>query len=167
MAIIVTALFLGVIMAGLAARADASTPPPNLDRIYQETAEQYGEDWRLLKAFARVESSENPKAVNLNDPSYGLFQIQAFWLFHFGLIDERAYPDQVRDYLIDPVRATDCACRILQYFRKRTNPHTLAPFKFPSEADIYNVGETLWAKGRRNLSYRDRVKNEYQRLTAL
>ena len=32
-------------------------------------------DWKLLKAIAKTESSENPKAINRSDPSYGLGQV--------------------------------------------------------------------------------------------
>ena len=47
----------------------------NFDPLYQKYGEKYGVDWRLLKAIAQVESSENPQAVNPADPSYGLMQI--------------------------------------------------------------------------------------------
>jgi len=46
-----------------------------LDDLYQKWGTQSGLDWRLLKAIARVESSENPNAVNPADPSTGLMQI--------------------------------------------------------------------------------------------
>lgn len=47
----------------------------DLDSIYKDMAEQYGLDWRLLKAIAIVESSERPEVKNPADPSYGLMQV--------------------------------------------------------------------------------------------
>ena len=46
-----------------------------LDDVFQTVGEQYGVDWRLLKAVASVESSLRPDAYNPDDPSYGLMQI--------------------------------------------------------------------------------------------
>lgn len=50
------------------------------DEIYQRHGTAYGVDWRLLKAHAQVESSENPSAFNpekagADDGSYGLMQV--------------------------------------------------------------------------------------------
>jgi hypothetical protein len=163
-----------VVLAALAVafvdRGDAmANAPANLDAIYKSVAEVYGEDWRLLKAFARKESSENPLAVNPGDPSYGLFAIQSHWLVYFKQLDlkDSDREAKAREMLSDPTFATDMCCRILRYFRNRTNPSTLAGFRFPEEADIYNVGETLWAKGVRNAAYRDFIVSEYRKLSAV
>ena len=52
------------------------TPPAgSLDEIYQRYGLFYDLDWRLIKAVATVESSQNPDAVNRADPSYGLMQV--------------------------------------------------------------------------------------------
>ena len=50
-------------------------PTSDLDAIYMRHGTQKGIDWRLIKAIAQVESSEQPNAVNPSDPSYGLMQI--------------------------------------------------------------------------------------------
>lgn len=49
---------------------------------YQEAGQRYGIDPTLLRAIAKVESSENPRAVNQNKGStdYGLMQINSSWL---------------------------------------------------------------------------------------
>lgn len=49
---------------------------------YQEAGLRYGIDPVLLRAIAKVESSENPKAINHNASStdYGLMQINSSWL---------------------------------------------------------------------------------------
>lgn len=57
--------------AGIAEAAGEST----LDELYVKHGQQNGLDPMLLKAVAMVESSENPKAKNPLDPSYGLMQI--------------------------------------------------------------------------------------------
>jgi soluble lytic murein transglycosylase-like protein len=45
------------------------------DDLYQRYGSIYNIDWKLIKAIAIVESSENPNAVNPNDPSVGLMQV--------------------------------------------------------------------------------------------
>lgn len=49
---------------------------------YQEAGLRYGIDPVLLRAIAKVESNENPKAINHNASStdYGLMQINSSWL---------------------------------------------------------------------------------------
>jgi hypothetical protein len=136
--------------------AGAPAPgPKSIDDIIRESAAVHGQEFALMKAIARKESSFNPSAVNLSDPSYGLFQIQDFWLPHAG------YP-QDKNLLLDPVVAADVAGWILGYFQKRVNPHTGRTFTFPAEVDIYNVGETLWRNGVRNITYRDDVTRFYR-----
>jgi soluble lytic murein transglycosylase-like protein len=45
------------------------------DVLYQVEAAKHGIDWRLVKAVASAESSENPNAENRRDPSVGLMQL--------------------------------------------------------------------------------------------
>lgn len=49
--------------------------PVSLDDLYNRWGSHYNVDPLLLKAIARVESSENPNAENPTDPSVGLMQI--------------------------------------------------------------------------------------------
>lgn len=52
--------------------------PPNtisLREIYEKWGQRYGVDPDLIQAIARIESNENPSAVNPLDPSTGLMQI--------------------------------------------------------------------------------------------
>jgi len=46
-----------------------------LESLYIKHGINKGVDWKLLKAIATVESSENPNAKNPLDPSVGLMQI--------------------------------------------------------------------------------------------
>jgi hypothetical protein len=47
----------------------------SLDDLYKKYGDRFSLDPLLLKAIAQVESSENPKAKNPADPSYGLMQL--------------------------------------------------------------------------------------------
>ena len=71
----------------------------SLDELYDKWGNIYGVDPMLLKAIAKVESNENPKAKNPNDPSYGLMQI-----FYTGTnkfyID--GWPPSSEEQLYDP-----------------------------------------------------------------
>ena len=136
-----------------------SAPPAvvtlTIAEIIESAAAKWNQDPALMKAIAQKESGNNPAAVNPSDPSYGLFQIQEFWLSYFGYRRDK-------QLLMDPVIASDVAARILRYFRLRVNPLTGDYFQFPAEVDIYNVGETKWARGVRNPAYRDDVARLYR-----
>ncbi len=85
-------LFLGLIAAVVttftAKKAGATpttlTPQPytagvtagggKYDALYKKYATSRV-DWKMLKAIAKTESSENPNAINRSDPSYGLGQV--------------------------------------------------------------------------------------------
>lgn len=74
------AIIVGVLGAALALGAGAAVAAPRredtLDDVYRRHGASYGVDWRLLKAHAQVESSENPQAVNAADnESLGLMQV--------------------------------------------------------------------------------------------
>ena len=58
-----------------AAGSGSAAPATSLDDLYRKHGHRYGVAPALLKAIARVESSENPAAINPSDPSYGLMQI--------------------------------------------------------------------------------------------
>lgn len=47
-----------------------------MDELYKKHGAAFGVDWRLIKAHAQVESSENPAAINRADnESIGVMQI--------------------------------------------------------------------------------------------
>lgn len=70
--LLVAALALVIPRRALAAGSAVS----DYDSLYQRHGAQLGLDWRLLKAVAQVESSENPAAVNTADnESIGLMQV--------------------------------------------------------------------------------------------
>jgi hypothetical protein len=116
------------------------------DVILNLAAHDYADHAAFLLAEALTESSFNPKAKSSS--SYGLFQIQHTpgfsWLRYFG------YSDADVERLFDPTFNTNMAIRIFRYFERKG-------FVFPDQADIYYVGETLWAKGERNAAYQKKV----------
>lgn len=65
---------LAIIAKGKSAQAATHIELP-LDSLYAKYGRSANLDWKLLKAIAIVESSENPKAINPADPSYGLGQV--------------------------------------------------------------------------------------------
>jgi hypothetical protein len=101
----------------------------------------------FLQGLAFEESSLNPLAKSKAN-SLGLFQI--YHAQNFSWLRWQGYTDADVSKLYDPVFNTNLAIEIVRYFESRG-------FVFPDEADIYNVGETLWWKGQRNISYRNNV----------
>ncbi len=137
-----------VLGAGALSAATPDSGGGSLEFMIRRTAISFGCDPAVMLAICQKESNFNPSAINPSDPSYGLFQIMEFWLRHFG------YTENYQSLLQAEFNA-QVACRIVLYFQARG-------FRFPDQADIYNVGETLWAKGVRNVSYREDVKAFYR-----
>lgn len=135
--------------ASAATTPDAPSPYETVEMMVRRVAQQRGQDPALILAFCQKESSLNPAAFNPNDPSYGLMGINPVpWLEYFGYS-----PDYTQLYSGE--FNVNLGCQIISYFQDRN-------FRFPDEADIYNVGETLWKKGVRNTAYRAAVKSFYQ-----
>ncbi|MEL6284411.1 MAG: lytic transglycosylase domain-containing protein, partial [Pseudomonadota bacterium] len=65
----------GYIPSGPDSPIDLGQKAFGFDRVYQKYGDLHGIDWRLIKAIATVESSENPSALNPNDPSVGMMQV--------------------------------------------------------------------------------------------
>lgn len=129
----------------------------NILELIRSKAIRHNVDPDLMTAIVEKESSYNPAAINPTDPSYGLGQIQTFWLKYFGYVEDHRL-------LLDPDTNLEVMARILKYFRSRVNPKTGQLFRFPEDVDVYNVGETKWAKGIRNTSYRDHVTQIFNRI---
>lgn len=148
--VVVAAVVLIFLMGAgsLAAGAVVSSGGRDVRTMIKETAVASGVDPALMLAICQTESNFNAGAINPGDPSYGLFQIQVFWLSSFGYNADW-------NLLMDPEFNAQIACQIISYFQGKG-------FSFPSQADIYNVGETQWRKGVRNVAYRDRVTNAYR-----
>src|ERR1041385_8778598 len=59
---------------------DVGSTPLDVQQIICDAAVAHGVEPALMLAIAKKESSFNPANINPSDPSYGLFQIQTFWL---------------------------------------------------------------------------------------
>lgn len=99
------------------AMASTSTVDNDPNKIYKEAGARYNVDWRLLKAIAQVESSENANAVNPSDPSYGLMQV----LCTGGEVCQNRFPavngwqGMTKTKLLDPEVNIDIATQILKW----------------------------------------------------
>lgn len=141
-------LVLGVLLRPVAAEAAAGDRVGRMKVLVRAAAQTEGVSAALALAIVQVESSFDPAAKNPEDPSYGLGQVQPAWFRFYGFDTNEAS-------MLDPALNARVTCRIIRYFMERG-------FEFPSEADIYNVGETYWARGMRNVAYRDRVEAAYR-----
>lgn len=136
-----------------------------LDEIYIKYALIHGMDWRLLKAIAKVESSERPTAKNAADPSYGLMQILCVTpagnqltrcTNKFNIVGwDKATPES----LLDPDFNVSLASQILQW--------NLQNYGFPKGIAVYNA----WSARNdppngpfRNQGYVDKVLSAYRSL---
>lgn len=101
----------------------------------------------FLQGLALEESSLDPSAKS-NRTSYGLFQI--FHASNFSWLRWAGFTSNDFNKLFDPTFNTNLAIKVVRYFESRG-------FVFPRDADVYNVGETEWQKGKRNVDYRNKV----------
>jgi len=101
----------------------------------------------FLQGLALEESSLDPSAAS-SKTSYGLFQI--FHAKNFSWLRWAGYTEADFKRLYDPMFNAILAIKIVRYFEGKG-------FVFPRDSDIYNVGETEWRKGKRNVDYRQKV----------
>jgi soluble lytic murein transglycosylase-like protein len=110
-------------------------------------------DPAMALAIIEKESRFDPLAINKSDPSYGLGQVQTFWVPYFDM----GSLAEARQLLLGPEFNARITALIIRYFfYDRT-------FAWPEEADIYNVGETKWRAGIRSESYKRAVSTNYLR----
>jgi soluble lytic murein transglycosylase-like protein len=128
-----------------------------LQKQIVEWAKACGQDPALVLAFCQVESSFNPQAYRaepkIHDASYGLMQILYQTAISLGFAG-------TADQLFDPQTNVLWGCQALNYFQSKG-------FSLPAEADIYNVGETLWRKGVRNAGYQQKIQSAYEKWRGL
>ena len=91
-----------------------------LNDLYIKYGQIYGLDWRLLKAVAIVESSENPDAINPKDPSWGLMQVLCVQGGEGPVTTNlpavrRGWPPAYCSELLDPDYCVSIAAQILKW----------------------------------------------------
>jgi soluble lytic murein transglycosylase-like protein len=119
-----------------------------LDELIKYKAGKYGIEERLLRAIIKVESNFNPQAKNLNDPSYGLCQINPALAKGLGF-----FPDEY--LLYDPAYNLEVACVFLSHLKRKYNND------LDSIIQAYNLGETKFDKGYKSPDYLEKVKKYY------
>jgi soluble lytic murein transglycosylase-like protein len=143
-------------------QADANAKPkgPSLNDLYKKHGRQKGVDWRLLKAIARVESSENPQAFNPNDPSIGLMQVLCR-ADESGKctnkLNVQGWPPEDGTELFDPDYNLHIAAQILAW--------NIDQFGMPKGIAVYNAWKARHAPDEGpfpNQGYVDKVMREYE-----
>lgn len=133
-----------------------------MDDIYRRHAQSVGVDWRLLKAIARVESSENPNAVNPSDPSVGLMQILCVPDGKGGCANKfniAGWPPKNREELFNPDFNVLLGAQILAW-----NIQTFGTSKGIAVYNSWSARNDPRNGPFRNQSYVDKVMAEYRAL---
>ena len=108
---------------------------------------RYGVDPNIVAAVVsweqRSDKTWNPKAVNPSDPSYGLGQVTPYIGVKAGVIPSE------KDYtgLFDPQRNLNAVAWFLHYLLWDMK------FSLDEAVQIYNLGESRWAQGKRVPDY--------------
>lgn len=135
----------------------------DLDALYIKHGQQKGVDAMLLKAIARVESNENPNAVNATDPSYGLMQV----LCRDGIggctnkLDVLDWNDASKTRLMDPDFNLHIASQILAW-----NVRTYGFMKGIAVYNSWGAHEDPREGPFRNDAYVKKVLGQYDSLLA-
>jgi soluble lytic murein transglycosylase-like protein len=105
-----------------------------------------GIDWRLVKAVAIVESKLNHKAKgHIGITSYGLMQLGAW--------HARVHKIKIID-LYNPSINVRIGSKYLR--------DMIVKYGFKEGIQIYSLGETKYAKGKRNIRYYNKVLKAYR-----
>lgn len=124
------------------------------DDIFKKWASMRGLDWKLLRAFATVESDLKETAVGDGGASIGLMQVQ--------LIIGKAYAGvQNLSELYDPDKNVEAGSGFIADLMSKYGGH------LDSVVQAYNLGETKFNKGYLSLEYLAKVKKEYETLKAV
>jgi soluble lytic murein transglycosylase-like protein len=166
---LIAIIIAGLIALGVLKKLDLNhvnltDPEITLDYLYERHGLQKGVDWMLLKAIARVESSENPRAKNPLDPSIGLMQIlcqpdgQGGCKNRFHILD---WPPESEAALYDPDLNIHFGSQILAW--------NVQTYGLKKGVAVYNCWDSRLdpASGPfRNQRYVDKVFREYSAIKA-
>lgn len=121
------------------------------DDIFKKWGSMRGLDWKLLRAFATVESNLKEMALGDNGASIGLMQVQ--------LIIGKAYAGvQNLSELYNPDKNIEAGSGFISDLMRKYDGD------LDSVIQAYNLGETKFNKGYKSLDYLAKVKKEYEAL---
>jgi len=145
---IFTILYLSKLLKGRAGET------PEIRNLVLLKSSQWGVEPALIRAIIRAESNFNPRAKNPADPSYGLMQITPGLASDFGLIADPFSPTrQEINMLYNEANNMDVGCWYLSRLTSK--------YPFDTAVQMYNVGESGFNKGVRNLNYLEKVRKYY------
>jgi len=131
-----------------------------LDEIYKNAGDQYGVDWKLIKAHAIIESSERPGVKNSADPSYGLMQILCLPDGNGGCRNKfniKGWPPKTSEELFDPVYNVDLGAQIIRW-----NQDTYGLKQGIAVYNNWGARNDSYDGPYRNQAYVDKVLTEYR-----
>ena len=137
----------------------------SLDDLYKKYGDRFSLDPLLLKAIAQVESSENPKAKNPADPSYGLMQLLCVPNGAGGCknrLNVLGWPPENVEKLYDPDYSVYIGAQILSWNQGR--------YGFNKGIAVYNSWSAHTAPQEGpfpNQGYLDKVLSKYRALGGL
>lgn len=120
----------------------------NLEDFYKQYGEEYGIDWKLIKAVAIVESSENPASIGDAGKSFGLMQVQETVGRFYGV---------TKDLLLLPKENIKAGAAFLR--------DMINKYGIDGGIQAYNLGETKYRKGLKSPTYLSKVKKIWSKLT--
>lgn len=148
--------------AGVPAVPPATKPAKYLYAdLFEKWAGKYGLDPDLPAAHAKVESNFNPSAVNEEDPrldydsSYGIMQVQLAVAQDFGAVKDYRHATAAEiSWLMDVSNNIKVGTWNAARWQKK--------YPFDTAVQMYNVGENGYLnKGRRNISYLEKVREAF------
>ena len=119
-------------------------------KLIIEIAKQEKVEVEICLAIAKVESNFRPEVFNPNDPSYGLYQLA------FGTAI--AYNKNIKNIkdLYNARKNATAGIRFLKHLIEIYPKATVGNI-----AQVYNLGETKYNKGIRNLEYKKKFMFHY------
>lgn len=161
-----TVVILGIILASLAGVTGIihATKKDSLKALYSCYGDRFGIDPNLIRAIAIVESSEDPKAVNPSDPSYGLMQVLCQPNGRGGCANHlniNEWPPYSSEQLFDPEYNLLIAAQILKW--------NIRKYGLEKGVACYNCWESRYDPVRgpfRNQEYVTKVFAKYEQLKA-
>lgn len=121
-------------------------------KIIKEIAKKEKVDKTICLTIAKIESDFRPWVSNPKDPSYGLYELA------FGTA--KAFNKDIKsvDDMYDVRKNATAGIRFIKHLLKTYPKATIYEI-----AQMYNLGETKYNKGVRNIDYKNRFTKFYKK----